>query len=108
TGAPGGTTCDDGDACTGDSSCQGDSCEPGAPRCVAGTPVDACTVENGTCDGSTGACGTEALDAGTPCGPDQVCDGNGSCIAVVHITINEIESSGGTPGDWVELINAGT
>jgi hypothetical protein len=107
TGAPGGATCDDGDVCTGDGSCQGDSCEPGAPRCTAGTPVDACTVENGTCDAGTGACGTEPLPAGTPCGPDQVCDLNGSCIAVAHIAINEIESSGGTPGDWVELINIG-
>jgi hypothetical protein len=37
-----------------------------------------------------GFCGTEALGAGTPCGPDQACDGNGSCIAIAHILINEI------------------
>jgi len=108
TGAPGGATCDDGDACTGDGACQGDTCEPGAPRCTAGTPVDACTVENGTCDSGTGACGTDPLPAGTTCGPDLVCNGNGSCIDVVRVVLNEVESSGGTPGDWVELFNAGT
>jgi hypothetical protein len=32
----------------------------------------------------------------------------GACPAATTIRINEVESNGGTPGDWVELYNAGS
>ena len=48
---------------------------------------------------------TDPAPAGTLCGADQVCNASGSCV--LRVVINEIESSGGTPGDWVELFNAG-
>ena len=31
-----------------------------------------------------------------------------NCTGVAHVVINEVESNGGTPGDWVELYNAGS
>ncbi|HUS26893.1 MAG TPA: lamin tail domain-containing protein [Kofleriaceae bacterium] len=128
TGAAAGTACDDNDRCTGDGTCAGDTCEPGAATCVAGTAVDACTVQSGTCDGATGECFTDPLAAGTTCGDNDVCNGAGDCVecisdaqcaagfvcsgavcvGVPHVTINEIESSGGVPGDWIELTNTGT
>jgi len=105
TGSVGGAACDDGDRCTGDGSCLGDQCQPGPPKCTAGTPVDACNTQNGACDAVIGECSTDPAPAGTACGTDQVCNGSGSCV--LQVVINEIESSGGTPGDWVELFNAG-
>src|SRR4051812_27900036 len=50
TGAPDGAACDDGDLCTGDGVCANEVCEPGAPSCEAGDPVDACTLLSGACD----------------------------------------------------------
>jgi hypothetical protein len=107
TGAAPGTACEDGDLCTGNGTCNGDTCEPGAPRCVAGTPIDACSAETGVCEPSTGTCGAEPLPAGTTCGSELVCNGGGSCVAIADVVINEVESSGGVPGDWIELVNAG-
>ncbi|HTL34106.1 MAG TPA: lamin tail domain-containing protein [Kofleriaceae bacterium] len=128
TGAAAGTACDDDDRCTGDGTCNGDTCEPGTATCVAGTPIDACNEQSGACDGETGECFSEPLPAGTTCATDNVCNGDGSCVECVdnsqcdsgfacsggtcvgvpHVTINEIESSGGVPGDWIELTNTGT
>jgi hypothetical protein len=79
TGAAAGTACDDGNVCTGEGACSADSCAPGAPE-----------------------------PWGTPCGTDKTCDASGGCIDVPHVVINEIESSGGSPGDWIELFNVGT
>jgi hypothetical protein len=105
TGAEPGESCDDGDPCTGDGACGGDTCEPGPASCVPGTPVDACTVLSGTCAPESGACGTMPLPAGTPCGELEVCDGNGGCVPAPRVVANEVESSGGVPGDWIELYN---
>src|SRR5439155_9097540 len=65
---------------------------------------DACSTR--TCNG--GVCGRSFSSAGTSCGEGKTCDGTGACTGVPNVVINEIESSGGVPGDWVELINAGT
>jgi hypothetical protein len=110
TGAAAGTACDDGDKCTGDGSCSGDTCQAGAPSCSAGVPVDACNVQSGACNSGTGECLLAPTPAGTACGAGKTCDGNGACVAPPPPTvfINEIESSGGTPGDWIEIVNAGT
>src|SRR6185369_13603593 len=45
---------------------------------------------------------------GTSCGVGLVCNGAGACVGVPRVVVNEVESSGGVPGDWVELFNAGT
>ena len=108
TGAMSGTACDDGDRCTGDGTCNGDVCETGAPSCEAGTAVDACTVETGACDAETGACATEPLPIGSVCEGDQVCDSNAECVERPQVVVNDVESSGGVPGDWIELYNPGS
>ncbi len=46
--------------------------------------------------------------AGVGCGTGLVCNGAGGCVGVARVVINEVESNGGVPGDWVELFNAGT
>jgi hypothetical protein len=107
-GAAAGSECDDGDKCTNAGTCAGDECAPGPASCTDGAVVDACNVQNGTCDAETGACGIDALPAGTPCAPGLVCDDGGGCTGVPLVVVNEVESSGGMPGDWVELFNAGT
>jgi hypothetical protein len=107
TGAADGTACDDDDKCTTDGACSAGVCQPGAPRCADGTPVDACNAQTGACDAETGACFTDPEPAGTSCGDGSQCDVGGVCVAVT-VVINEAESSGGVPGDWVELYNAGT
>jgi hypothetical protein len=107
TGAPAGADCDDGDRCTGDGTCNGDTCEPGAATCVAGTPIDSCNAQSGACDGETGECFVEPVPEGTTCGDGFVCE-SGDCVGVPHVTINEVESNGGVPGDWIELTNTGT
>lgn len=106
TGAAAGTSCDDFNHCTGDGTCAGDTCVAGAPTCNAGTAIDACNVQIGECDADTGECFTEPLPAGTVCDDGGLCRADGDCVP--HVVINEIESSGGVPGDWVELYNAGT
>ena len=107
TGAADGTECDDADKCTGNGVCSGGTCQSGAPNCVAGSPIDACNAQNGVCDPDTGACFTSPEPAGTTCGTESQCDDGGVCVAI-DVVINEAESSGGSPGDWVELYNAGT
>ena len=106
TGAADGTTCDDDDRCTADGTCSAGTCQPGAPRCANGNPVDACNAETGACDAETGACAIAPGPAGTTCGAGAQCDAGGVCAPIV-VVINEAESSGGVPGDWVELYNAG-
>lgn len=106
TGAADGTACDDDNACTDDGSCAGGTCQAGPPRCDAGAAVDACNTLSGSCDATTGECGLTPLPEGTACGGGSQCDGGGVCAAV-DVVINEVESSGGVPGDWVELYNAG-
>jgi hypothetical protein len=64
-----------------------------------------CTVD--ACD-ETSSCTNEPIVAGTSCGDELVCDGAGACVGVPRVVVNEAESSGGVPGDWVELYNAGT
>lgn len=106
TGADDGEACEDADPCTTDGTCDGDDCAPGGPTCAAGTDVDECNVQTGECDGTTGECFTEPRAAGTACEGDGVCTSTGACVP--HVVIDEIESSGGVPGDWVELLNLGT
>jgi hypothetical protein len=100
-----GTTCDDGDTCTNEGACLSGVCQPGAPTCAAGAPAGTCHVQNGACDAGTGACAADPLPAGASCGADLVCTASGACV--LHVVLNEVESSGGVPGDWVELFNAG-
>src|SRR5439155_1454136 len=64
---------------------------------------DACSTR--TCNG--GVCGRSFSSAGTSCGEGKICNGTGACSGVPNVVINEIESSRGVPGDWVELINFG-
>lgn len=75
--APSGTSCDDGNACTRGDMCGASSCTPGA-----------------------------VAAAGTSCGAGLVCSATAECTRA-QIVINEIESNGGSPDDWVELYNAG-
>jgi hypothetical protein len=105
TGAAFGTPCNDGDACTLNGTCAGNICQPGPPSCIAGAPVDQCNVQTGACDPATGECFTTPLPPGTPCGFGFACNSSGSCAQIPHVVLNEVESSGGVPGDWVELIN---
>jgi len=42
-------------------------------------------------------CGSGVVSIATPC-----------TVAVTGVKINEVESNGGTPGDWFELINTAT
>ncbi len=108
TGAAAGTACDDGDKCTGEGTCSGDTCLAGTASCAAGTPVDACNTQSGACDASTGECLVQPSPFDTPCGSGMICDGKGACVDVPRVVINEVESSGGVPGDWVELFNTGS
>ncbi|MFZ5891255.1 MAG: lamin tail domain-containing protein [Myxococcota bacterium] len=99
-----GTTCSDGDACT-----QLDVCQTGV--CVGNNLVtcsasDVCHAA-GVCDPATGICSNPQQPVGTSCGEGLACDVNGVCVGIPRVVINEVESSGGSPGDWVELYNAG-
>jgi hypothetical protein len=96
---------DDGDPCTAAGACLGGVYQPGGPSCTAGIPMDGCHVQNGACDAGTGECGADIVPAGTSCGADLICTAGGACV--LHVILNEVESSGGVPGDWVELFNAG-
>ena len=114
--AANGTSCNDSNACT-----QSDSCQAGA--CIGANPVvcsalDQCHVA-GACDPGTGQCSNPAATDGTSCSDGNMCSAGDQCLAGVcqaggtdicaapPVVINEIESSGGVPGDWVELFNKG-
>lgn len=79
---------------------------------------NACTVDS--CS-PTGACLHTAAPSGTTCSDGNACTVGEQCSNSVcvpgdvvacgpdaKIVINEVESSGGVPGDWIELFNAGT
>ncbi len=85
------TLCDDGNSCTAD------SCDSQA-RCVHKTLTDGSACS----DGDVCTVG-EQCSAGV-CTPGDVV----ACGPEAEIAVNEVESSGGTPGDWIELYNAGT
>lgn len=76
TNLPGGTACDDLDACTRNSQCQ-------AGRCVGGALVtcpvpDQCHTQ-GTCDPATGTCTNLARPDGTTCDDADVCTNGETC-----------------------------
>ncbi|MET0284444.1 MAG: lamin tail domain-containing protein, partial [Polyangiales bacterium] len=83
--------CDDGNACTVDAcDAQGYCTNEPASNGAASDDGDECTLgdqcTNASCtSGSVIACGPEA-----------------------KVVLNELESSGGAPDDWIELYNAGT
>jgi hypothetical protein len=94
-----GTPCGDGRVCNGTGTCV---------ECLA---ANTCPGVDTVCSWRTcvlGTCGRSFALAGTPCGVGFACDGSGSCAGIPHVVINEVESSGGVPGDWVELFNDGT
>lgn len=96
--APLGTHCADGNVCDA------------AGSCVQCFTASTCPGTDDACGARTctnGACGTVFAPEGTECGAGFECNGAGACEGVPHVTVNEVESSGGTPGDWVELYNAG-
>lgn len=68
--------------------------EPKLTCTVAGDITVTLNVRDGDCTDTQTAVVT-CSDATTPPG-------------MVHVVINEVESNGGVPGDWVELYNAGT
>ena len=75
-GAPNGTACSDGNACTAADICQAGTCAPGAPViCVA---TDACH-NAGVCDTATGACSNPAKPNGTACNDGNACTLSDSC-----------------------------
>ena len=90
-----------------------------APRacendCTGATPGDTCEDDNEcTGDGTCSASGCQAgpaLPAGTACGDSELheCNGAGTCVEYPNVVVNEVESNGGTRGDWIELYNAGS
>ena len=82
-----------------------DDCDSGPPKLPAGAPLGDCALQTGECDAGTGECFTDPAPAGTECGVDMTCTATGACV--LPIKVNEVESSGGVPGDWVELHNTG-
>ncbi|MEY4511970.1 MAG: hypothetical protein RLZZ450_4092 [Pseudomonadota bacterium] len=85
------TLCDDNNACTVDScNTQGACIHTAAPSGTACSDGDACTVGE-QCTNSV-------------CVPGDVV----ACGVNAKVVVNEVESSGGVPGDWIELFNAGT
>jgi hypothetical protein len=99
------SACNDGNACTAD------ACD-GTANCVH-TPLagTACSDGNACTQGDqcmAGACaGGASLPAGAACGEALACSGSSAECLPARIVVNEVESNGGTPGDWVELYNAG-
>ena len=114
TQASNGTACNDGNACT-----QVDACRAGA--CVGESQV-ICTAHDqchqaGVCNPATGSCSQPASPDGTACNDGNACTGGDVCMAGAcqggpfvcgTVVINEVESNGGVPGDWVELYNTGS
>ena len=78
---------------------------------------NACTAD--TCDAQAICQSAPAAD-GAACSDGNMCTGGDRCVAGActpgttntcappPVVINEVESNGGTPGDWVELLNKGT
>jgi Lamin Tail Domain len=91
-------------------SCSGANFCDAAGACVECLGPETCPGSDNACGVRTcnaGACGVVSAPQGTECGAEQACDGSGSCAEIPHLIINEVESNGGVPGDWVELYNAG-
>ena len=69
-------SCDGGDACTGADQCDEQlGCIPGTPAVV--DDDNPCTID--ACDPDTGV-SHDYAPAGTECGPEAGCDGQGNCI----------------------------
>ncbi|MFT3926632.1 MAG: lamin tail domain-containing protein [Myxococcales bacterium] len=84
------TLCDDGNGCTLD------LCDEDA-RCLYQTLDDGDACDDG-----------DPCSAGDVCGAGVCAPGNTlTCGSEAQVLINEVESSGGVPGDWIELYNAG-
>jgi hypothetical protein len=90
-------------------------------RCPNGTGALTTTVSStkgaaNDCGGTTGDAGVDSgvdagADSGTDAGVDSGTDAgvdSGTDAGVASVVVNEVESNGGVPGDWVELYNAGT
>ncbi|MET0283201.1 MAG: lamin tail domain-containing protein [Polyangiales bacterium] len=80
-------------------------CTQAGPVSLTYTVRDGACVKTGTLSASCG--GGSPVDAGTPdaggdAGTPDAGPGNPA-----NIVINEVESNGGTPGDWIELFNKG-
>lgn len=72
-----GTSCGSGQVCDGNGNCvactSGNQCNPAGNACQTG--FTSCATGMSTCTNLTNVGG------GMPCGPNEVCDGNGNCIA---------------------------
>ncbi len=84
-------------------------CTQAGPIALTYTVRDGACVKTGTLNAT---CGAASVDAGvqTDAGSDAGTDAASADAAVsnpANIVINEVESSGGTPGDWIELYNKG-
>ena len=75
-GAPNGTACNDGNACTQADVCASGSCASGSP--VVCTAIDACH-DVGTCAPATGVCSNPAKPNGTACNDANACTTTDSC-----------------------------
>ena len=83
--------------CDDDNACTVDSCDA-AGFCV-NTPA-----ANGTACSDGDACTVGESCSDNVCVPGDVV----ACGPNAQVVLNEVESSGGVPGDWIELFNAGT
>jgi hypothetical protein len=75
-GAPDGTACSDGNACTVADTCHSGTCTPGGS--VVCTASDACH-DVGTCAPATGACSNPAKPNGTACSDGSACTVADTC-----------------------------
>ncbi|MBN2498016.1 MAG: hypothetical protein JXR96_25715, partial [Deltaproteobacteria bacterium] len=78
--APGGTACDDGDACTRADYCQAGMCIGADP--VSCRPLDGCHLA-GVCDPASGECSDPAAPDGTVCDDGDACTRSDACQAGV-------------------------
>ena len=76
TGAPNGTACNDGNACTQTDTCQGGVCTGANP--VTCTASDQCHAA-GTCDTGTGVCSNPVATNGTACNDGNACTQTDTC-----------------------------
>ena len=72
-------------------------------RCPNGTGAFATTAT--VTKGSSNECGS--ADAGADGGPGGGTDASTDATSNSPVVVNEVESNGGVPGDWVELFNRG-